>query len=699
MSSQLFSEAIQQEVNTTSELLGELQELWPAGIDLSVGLTSSYYFFPYFFLDAFPSLRPADIRPLALAGRFLANSIFVHDKLMDAATVDQVVKRDTVRIMAMQFEAYKLLYRLFPADAQFWLRFREYLAHYANACAEEQAFANGDKGWAEYTEETSRQIAIGKNGVAKVITAGLCELAQAHDLLARLSQAVDSFNIACQLWDDFKDWKEDLCAGIPSLILTRVIKERPANKSQEEMVKLTKSLAREIYYGGHASYVMERAIEALNRADAIKEVAADLPWYSATAKLRQRCQGILEDIERIVGSNLERVRSQPKFSLTLTDAEEPWKQMAWHGLSYIISQWHQGFGEARDIMKYPREFGFSSKQEYYYGDIFQRALIADVLCDTDELLQGALQPVIEYEARYLLNSRCATSLGGWSYFPDLPELPPDADDLAQVMQVLLRSGHREEVVKYCERPLQVVLADNGHEDGSFETWIVPAGERTVEQARHAQLVELIWGSGPDSEVVANLLIALFLYDRERFAEVIERGINFIESQQRADGSWATRWYFGPYYGIYVCLRVLAACRPHAVAVEKALTFVRDHQNEDGGWGLPGSDPLSTALALLALASVQQCSGELADQERATRAQAYLLSHMEADKAWQNCKLIYVGCGEFHGSRTITTNYVLKAAVAWHRLTANTCSALLPITRRLQLTNNEMAQNGAVCGGD
>ena len=39
-------------------------------------------------------------------------------------------------------------------------------------------------------------------------------------------------------------------------------------------------------------------------------------------------------------------------------------------------------------------------------------------------------------------------------------------------------------------------------------------------------------------VMANLLHALHLYDATRFAAALERGLNFIEKTQAADGSWS-----------------------------------------------------------------------------------------------------------------------------------------------------------------
>jgi squalene-hopene/tetraprenyl-beta-curcumene cyclase len=311
------------------------------------------------------------------------------------------------------------------------------------------------------------------------------------------------------------------------------------------------------------------------------------------------------------------------------------------------------------------------EDRYHQTDVFQRALIADALCDADLLLRGYLQPIIDYEVNYLESRHLVSGVGGWSYFPTVPEVPPDADDLGQVMQVLLHCGYKEKIRAYCELPLNVLLHDNVHPDGSFETWIIPAANRTQEQERQMKWSESMWGIGPHNEVIANLLYALVTYDSEQFFETVQRGVTYLETQQKADGSWISRWYYGPYYGTYVCLRLLAVVRPDSHAVHRALCFLHQSQRSDDGWGLEGmSDPLSTSLALLGLASIQR-RNDVNNLDRVVRALVYLQNAQQSDGGWPHVQFICPKEGKPYSSRTVTGLYVLKAAVAWHRLTAST----------------------------
>ena len=322
------------------------------------------------------------------------------------------------------------------------------------------------------------------------------------------------------------------------------------------------------------------------------------------------------------------------------------------------------FGEARDLIQYPERLGLGPPETCYFGDVFQRGLIAESLGEADGVLGGQLHPVLQSEVQYILEQRIDSVTGGWRYYGNLPELPPDADSLAQVMRVLLGTGHRDAVVAHCESPLGVLLDQNRHPDGSFETWIIPGRDRTVLEQRHAELVPAAGKNGPDCDVMANMMVSLRAYDPVRFAEVIARAADYLKAQQLEDGTWPTRWYFGPSYGMYICLRALEAERGAADTVARTAGFLRRSQRDNGGWGTGAvSEPLTTALALLGLAAAQRMTGDGTDRERAERALAFLRSEREADRGWAAQKFINVGRKQY-GSQTVTTAFVLRAALAW-----------------------------------
>jgi len=157
------------------------------------------------------------------------------------------------------------------------------------------------------------------------------------------------------------------------------------------------------------------------------------------------------------------------------------------------------------------------------------------------------------------------------------------------------------------------------------------------------------------------------------AIVIESGTTYIENQQAEEGSWGSTWYHGPFYGTYVCTRLLAKVRPTSPAFERVRTFLRSSQHEDGSWGMPEQegDPLNTSLALLSWAYLTR-SGKLKDAAPSIhKALAYLQqSYDEKERCWPYQQYIRMQLTTHvlsYGSKSITTAYVVKAAALWQRL--------------------------------
>lgn len=647
----------------------EIRNPWPEEI-MQLGEARIYDFYPYLFFELFPGVGLEKIRPLALAGKLYCRSLFWADNLMDEQLSHVDRTNATLSIQSAQFESYQCLHELFFPQAAFWSHFRTHLIDYTNACILEQQFRSGNQPWSEYTESVALNIVKGKTGIAKVAIAGLAEMAGDDEYVKLLEEALEHYYIARQMLDDVCDWKEDMRNHIPSLLLSRIIGGHSSSQVRSETQYREKQLAYNIYYQGHAQYVIDLALDSLDDYDDICVELPDFMLNRVVESLRKECRSLLSDIEQIIKKNLRRTSEQPSFDLALPRPDNKWQQLSWDSLEFLVKQWKLGFGEARHIMQFPRAAEFrSSNDDFQYTDIFQRALIADVLCDADELLDGQLKPLIDYEVNYLLSRRRSSGIGGWSYFPNVPEIPPDADDLGQIMQVLLRSGHKGEIEATCGTPLEVLLTDRSYDTGAFSTWIIPNENRTPEEKLQAHWAEHHWDKGHDNEVMANLLYALSLYDREHFSETIDRGISFIETQQEDSGSWRSTWYHGPYYGTYVCVRVLMETRPSSPSVAKALAFLCNNQNVDGGWGENGSDPLSTSLAMLALAQLQQSfkNGHKDWCGFVDRAYDYLIrTRGESDIAWPSCPLIFMGkIIHSYGSRTLTTTFIAKAAMAWY----------------------------------
>jgi len=671
--------AIRSEVRYIQRRIAELQSGWPKGLSLSLNaLPSVYDFYPYLFLGAFPSLEPSDIRNFALASRLFASAIFLLDKVLDAEEVlgfgEEDKAQSVLRIVALQWEAMRLLSEEFDARSRFWDHFRTYLAEHMDACLLENRLRKGEDSWNEI-ESKLHKVAIGKNGVARTAVAGLAEMAQDYKHFEILIDSVNKYNWANQLLDDLVDWKDDFRQRRLTLLLYWATQSSPLEWDQIE----ESALSRKIYYGGAALSTLQLAIEALQDARRAISGLPDLAWSEVLAGLHDRIFSLKTDIEDMVHKNLYAIKERASLKVFPPTFQNAWQEMAWRGLAFIIRQWKRGFGDLMHYMGFPKDTGLVEKYDIYSGDVFQRAVVTEMLCKANkQWLGGQLDILLEQEVAYLIKQRHKQGVGGWKYFPKLATLPPDADTLAQVMQVFLCVGKTTPIREFCLPPLEILFRDGIHEDGSFETWIIPAKERTLEQEAQRAAARSAWGEGPDPDVMANVLYAIALYDARKFQEVIQRGIRYLEKQQTAEGYWKSTWYIGPYYGTYVVTRLLAWHSPDSERLTKSLEFLYSTQHPDGGWGHDrrntGSDALSTSLALLSLANLRP---PREDVDRIKKGFKFLQRNQQDDGGWDKEAFIRMDLGRArgqpnqwiltYGSRTITTSFAVKALLAWNFL--------------------------------
>jgi squalene-hopene/tetraprenyl-beta-curcumene cyclase len=295
------------------------------------------------------------------------------------------------------------------------------------------------------------------------------------------------------------------------------------------------------------------------------------------------------------------------------------------GLVALADAAESGYAELTHSMVFPREEGFRGSGRPVHGSVFQRATLCRALAsarsryDIDE-------PGLRAQLDDLASQQDPGS-GGWKYFPDLAELPPDADDLAQVLLafVELRDPRAEEIFS---RILDRVerLADPG---GWLPTWLVDPAAPDPDSSLYRQAIARWWGEGPDPEVVANLAYALARLDPVRFGDLALRACDWLASVQRPDGLWESTWYWGRMYGTALALRLFAALRPRDVAVSRAAQGWIESQGEEGGFG----PCLETAFGLQA--GVELARAGLLDRQarRLVRAAAWICERQSQDGTW------------------------------------------------------------------
>ena len=329
---------------------------------------------------------------------------------------------------------------------------------------------------------------------------------------------------------------------------------------------------------------------------------------------------------------------------------------------FLVRQGDAGFLDARHEMTFPHAQGFTGSTERQGSDLFARAVIGGLLMDLAEVAPShatTARLIAAREADHIAAGRITDRAGGWSYFPALPELPPDLDSLAAASALFARAAPHH--LAGCEGPIKLALSQR-RVDGAIDTWLVAASDPPRAQAVMRRAVELCWGNTVDIDVLARFYRSLLRVDPARTdaAESIEAGARLVEAAQRADGAWQGTWYAGPYYGMSLCMELLIAVGAAPAAVARARNFARLALAE------PGLSPVSTALCLWTL----RVAGESVTEQAC--AIERLASAQSDDGSWPEEPWIEMAMGRARGrvtkiltwgSRSVASAICLRALAA------------------------------------
>jgi squalene-hopene/tetraprenyl-beta-curcumene cyclase len=340
---------------------------------------------------------------------------------------------------------------------------------------------------------------------------------------------------------------------------------------------------------------------------------------------------------------------------------------------FLLRQAQSEFSGARHEMTFPHAAGFSGSTERQLSDVFARSTLGSLIYDIAEsdTLNSASPEffrIARREADYIAGRKLQRCHGGWSYFPDLPELPPDADSLAAALLLFARAA--PEYVELCRAPIELVLA-GARPDGSFETWVIAPNDPKPIRERMEWGVRWCWGVGADVDVIANFYGALDAADYAGYAAAVQRGARMLQGAQPENGLWEATWYVGPAYATGLCLDVLRAAGLADGALRRACEALLVAQRSDGSWGAPQPSPLETALSMWAL----RWTDDPAAAAAVERGAAALADMQSPDGSWFESPWIRMPIGRAaghvtrvatYGSVAITTAFCLRTLAAGRR---------------------------------
>jgi lanosterol synthase len=190
------------------------------------------------------------------------------------------------------------------------------------------------------------------------------------------------------------------------------------------------------------------------------------------------------------------------------------------------------------------------------------------------------------------------ALGGWC-FSDGQHRWPVSDCTAEALCAIL-AMHEKGLMPAAERIPDERLAQAAafilyrqNDDGGFGTYERRRGGPLLEAINPSEMYGNCMTERSYIECTASSVAALAHYRdlappglRPRVEGAISRGVRFLRSQQRPDGSYLGFWGINFTYAIFHVVKGLRAAGvpPEDGAIRRALAWLKGKQRPDGGWG-------------------------------------------------------------------------------------------------------------------
>ena len=228
--------------------------------------------------------------------------------------------------------------------------------------------------------------------------------------------------------------------------------------------------------------------------------------------------------------------------------------------------------------------------------------------------------------------------GGWA-FQYRNDYYPDVDDTAVVVMALHRQ-HPEKYKESIDRAVEWIIGMQSSSGGwaAFDAENEYYSLEHMPFADHGALLD-----PPTSDVTARCIGMLAQVGYDQSHQSVHKGIEFLKSQQEADGSWFGRWGTNYIYGTWsvLCALNTAGVDMKSEYVRAAIDWLISRQLEDGGWGedcasywdhrkseVSASMPSQTAWAVLGLIA----AGEV-DHPAVEAGIDFLLSASDGKGGW------------------------------------------------------------------
>lgn len=508
-----------------------------------------YEIYPALFHNYYPAIKPKTVKKLSDAGFAFYRSVMNLDAIIDNGEVQRIFT-----VLELQEYAIKKLSNVYPVGHNFWNVWNCRKKEYQEAISlEKELFVN-------FSEQKYIEVADKKSAFGKIAIDSLFALSESADktLYKNLIKSHQYFSLGFQIYDDVQDFREDFNSKQFNIAVYRLSQKVDFSKYKE-----VEFLNKLFYINGLGFEMLTESIDAFEKAKAYLP-AQESNWLKTIEEMQNAVSSYYETtfayIEILKKKN-ELKKNLPKR--LFFDYSKISKIEIKNGLAFIEKEFLDNYVELQHFMWLSKKEGFDNEQQLHYSDTFQRAILNDCLLNISEKFHLKTEVFFTEENNYFIERISKDEIGAWSYFPTVREIAADIDDLGQVMQQFMISKQNYLVNEYCTNAINIAVEERCTENGGIETWIIPKKNLNQIQTKQDYFNSSKWGKGPDVEVVANFLYALFLNDAEKYSDTIKKGIDYLISMQNEEGFWESRWYYGNYYGTYVCLRLMN-CFPEII---------------------------------------------------------------------------------------------------------------------------------------
>lgn len=600
---------------------------------------------------------------LNIAGFFCYKYTLLMDNILDTKSKQITLSLSNIYLE----ETIKILTDLFGLDNKFWSLWNSRKKEFYKASIIGKTLFNKEEvSLNEYENLCDFKSAMGKIALDSLFILSGSRNTNAYE---KLIESHKLFSVGFQINDDIEDFIEDFENKDFNYAYYSFV------RNNKEITGHINNLNKHFYISGAAIDLYKLSLSYFSKARIIAMETGKNKWVETISDKIAETNSAINAIEEYLTIIKTKV-SLRENAIKINSFEYSFDTdlRIEKGLKYLIGEWEINFPEAKHIMVLSELEGFQNKQTIHTTDIFQRGILTNNLIDIAHNYKINMSKIINHEIDYLIENRNKDEVGGWSYFPTVKEIAADADDLGQMIQVFIKGNRRNSIDECCKPSIQIIITDCYHNStGGIETWIIPKNNRTEIQKIQHKFNSTKWGSGPDIEVMANLLYGLSLVNNTRYKTPIEQGIKYIFSKIEKDFFWYSSWYYGWLYGTMVCVRLCLELfknntKPDEMyreTLSKIRQTILKNQNEDGGWAVEfngKSDALNTSFALNTLMLLDNSNKNTEPLEKGIE---FLNNTQNEDGSWNAVPFIKPRLNDPYKSKTITTSYVLNSLTLYN----------------------------------